>query len=64
MEQARRGKSTKSQNEKQSWSNNVDEESYWRDFMRGRSLEKYGVKPVTTYYIDKLIASELMIGMY
>ena len=64
MEQARRGKSTKSQNEKQSWSNNVDEESYWRDFMRGKSLEKYGVRIVTTYYIDKLIASELMIGMY
>ena len=64
MEQARRGKSTKSQNEKQSWSNNVDEESYWRDFMRGQSLEKYGVKTVTTYYIDKLIASELMIGTY
>jgi len=64
MEQARRGKSTKSQNEKQSWSNNVDEESYWRDFMRGKSLEKYGVKTVTTYYIDKLIASELMIGTY
>ena len=64
MGQARRGKSTKSQNEKQSWSNNVDEESYWRDFMRGKSLEKYGVRTVTTYYIDKLIASELMIGMY
>ena len=64
MEQARRGKSTKSQGEKQSWSNNVDEESYWRDFIRGKSLEKYGVKTVTTYYIDKLIASELMIGTY
>tara|TARA_R110000751_G_scaffold1976_2_gene7478 strand:+ start:53 stop:247 length:195 start_codon:yes stop_codon:yes gene_type:complete len=64
MEQARRDKSTKGQNEKQSWSNNVDEESYWRDFMRGKSLEKYGVRTVTTYYIDKLIVSELMIGMY
>jgi len=32
--------------------------------MRGRSLEKYGVKTVKTYHIDQFAAAELMIGMY
>jgi len=32
--------------------------------MRGKSLEKYGVRTVKTYYIDQFAVAELMMGAH
>lgn len=40
------------------------EDKYWSDFLKGKSLDKYGVKTVTTYYIDEFAVAELMMGTY
>jgi hypothetical protein len=31
----------------------MNEEQYWKDFLSGRSLEKYGVKIIKTFMLDR-----------
>ena len=40
------------------------EDSFWADFIRGKSLEKYEVETITTWHIDQFKAAELMMGTY
>lgn len=40
------------------------EDQYWSDFLKGKSLDKYDVKTVTTYHIDEFAVAELMMGTY
>lgn len=40
------------------------EDQYWSDFLKGKSLDKYDVKTITTYHVDQFAVAELMMGQY
>ena len=52
------------QSQTQPSANGVNEDQYWYDFFRGRSMKKYGDTVVTTWQVDQFVASDLFIGTY
>ena len=64
MGQTQRYENRQGQSKEQYQTNGLNEDEYWRDFLWGKPLKKYGVKTVNTWQVDKFVAAELMMGFY